>query len=87
MPNEKRPAVSDRAPSTTSTLCPKDSKNRREFDYDETVVYQVDSSIWRAIFNGEFRLAVPCDQCGRWLTDGRSKRNHRGPRCAAKVVG
>jgi hypothetical protein len=87
MPNEKRPAVSDRAPSTTSTLCSKDSKNRREFDYDQRVVDQVDSSIWRALFRGEFRLAVQCDQCGRWLTAGASKKAHRGPRCAAKVLG
>ena len=27
MPDEKRPAVSDRAPSTASTLCPKDTKH------------------------------------------------------------
>lgn len=57
-----------------------------DFDYDERVVYQVDSSIWRAIYNGHFRLAVPCQVCGRWLTDGRSKKAHRGPRCAAKGV-
>ena len=62
------------------------TKVETEFDYDRRVVDQVDWSIWRAIFNGEFRLAVACDVCGRWLTDGRSKRAHRGPRCAAKVV-
>jgi hypothetical protein len=38
VPNEKRPAVSDRAPSTTSTLCTKGSKNRRESDYDPRVI-------------------------------------------------
>lgn len=56
-----------------------------QFDYDQRVVHQVDSSIWRAVYNGEFRLAIRCDVCGRWLTDGRSKRAHRGPRCASKA--
>lgn len=56
-----------------------------QFDFDKTVVDQVDSSIWRAVYNGHFRLAVQCQRCGRWLTDGRSKRNHMGPRCAQAV--
>lgn len=68
-------------PSDVSDL----TKHETEFDYDRRVVAQVDWSIWRAIFNGEFRLAVQCDRCGRWLTAGASKRAHRGPRCAAKA--
>jgi hypothetical protein len=56
-----------------------------QFDFDKRVVDQVDWSIWQAIFNGHFRLAVRCDVCGRWLTAGRSKEAHRGPRCAAKA--
>lgn len=57
-----------------------------EFDFDRHIVDSVDQSIWRAVYNGEFRLAVRCDVCGRWLTDGRSKRAHRGPRCASKAA-
>ena len=58
-----------------------------DFDFDRHIVDRVDESIWTAIYNGQFRLAVPCDICGRWLTAGSSKRAHRGPRCAAKVAG
>ena len=61
------------------------TKDEADFDFDKRVVAQVDWSIWNAIFTGQFRLAVPCDICGRWLTAGASKRAHRGPRCAAKV--
>ena len=57
-----------------------------EFEYDAQVVDQVDASIWRAVYNGHFRLAVRCQRCGRWLTAGRSKRNHMGPRCAKAVT-
>ncbi len=76
------PALSTRPSDVVNVI-----KDEAEFDYDKRVVDQVDWSIWRAIHQGKFRLATPCDVCGRWLTDGRSKRAHRGPRCAAKVVG
>lgn len=55
-------------------------------DFDKRVADQVDFSIWQAVFNGRFRLAVKCDICGRWLTAGTSKQAHRGPRCAAKAA-
>ena len=80
------PQKGEPATPTTSVLCPKDTKNRPDFDFDRGVVHEVDESIWQALCAGQFRLAVPCDVCGRWLTDERSKRAHRGPRCAAKVV-
>ena len=56
-----------------------------DFDFDQRVAAQVDCSIWRAIYNGEFRLATKCLRCGRWLTDGRSKRRQHGAICAAKA--
>jgi len=43
-----------------------------------------DASIWEALFDGKFRLAVQCDTCGRWLTSGASRRAHRGPVCRAR---
>jgi hypothetical protein len=52
-------------------------------DVSKRVADQVDWSLWAAIYEGKFRLAVPCRRCGRWLVDGRSKRRHYGPRCAA----
>lgn len=78
------------APEGTATeLATATHQNTAKVGYDEfdkRVADQVDWSIWQAIFNGEFRLAVQCDTCGRWLTAGASKKAHRGPRCAAKAV-
>lgn len=78
-------ALKDPALSTPPSDSVQSSAEDRQFDFDKRVVDQVDASIWRALFDGQFRLAVRCDICGRWLTDGRSKAAHRGPRCAAKV--
>jgi hypothetical protein len=64
---------------------PKSRATATEFDYDKHVVDRVDDSLWRAVFDGHFRIAVRCDVCGRWLTEGTSKRAFRGPRCAAKA--
>ncbi|MDQ1247526.1 MAG: hypothetical protein QG597_1896 [Actinomycetota bacterium] len=44
-----------------------------------------DRSIWAALFDGEFRLAVPCSRCGRWLTSAASKKHRLGSRCAARA--
>lgn len=82
MTNEKRPAEFGRAPTTTTTLHPNHTATAVDFDIAKRVTDQVDWSIWRALYAGEFRLAVPCRRCGRWLVDGRSKRRHYGPRCA-----
>lgn len=84
-----RAAEANPAPSTPATakqLHHQNTAAEDAFDFDRRVVDQVDTSIWRAVYNGEFRLAVRCKCCQRWLTDGRSKRAHLGPRCAAKVV-
>lgn len=56
-----------------------------DFDFDRRVVAQVDWTVWRALFDGHFRLAVRCDTCGRGLTANASKKDHWGPRCAAKA--
>lgn len=79
------------APAKKPVPTPTDDDNqstvsRSEFDYDRSIVDRVDESLWRAVYNGEFRLAVRCSRCGRWLCDGRSKRAGMGPRCAAKAV-
>ena len=83
----RSPAVTDRATSTTATVDASKSNGATDtFDYDQHIVDGVDRSIWAALFNGHFRLAVQCDVCGRWLTADSSKRAHRGPRCAARAV-
>ena len=76
----KDPALTTRPSDDTDT-----TKVETDFDFDERVVAQVDWSIWRAIFNGEFRLAIPCKICGRALVAGKSKRNGVGAHCAAKA--
>lgn len=84
-PRERRsPAVSDRATSTPPSAT-SESNCRTDIEADLKLVGN-DGELWSRLFNGEFRLAVRCDICGRWLTDGRSKRAHRGPRCASKAV-
>ncbi len=80
-------ATLDPAPSTTATVdTTKDTAGTADFDFDKAIVSAVDKELWAAIFDGDFRLAVPCDICGRWLTAGKSKRAHRGPRCAARIA-
>lgn len=64
---------SDTADSTAET---------RNLDFEKHIVSRVDASIWTALFNGEFRLAVRCRRCQRWVTSDRSRRAHMGPRCA-----
>jgi hypothetical protein len=83
----RRPGTKSRATSTTSTLFPQsNAAAKADFDFDRHIVDRVDESIWAALFDGHFRLAVRCDVCGRWLTANTSKKADRGPRCAAKVV-
>jgi hypothetical protein len=82
----RRPAPPQDRPSEHHTNAAQSTANNDDFDFDRRVVGQVDWSIWRAIYNGEFRLACRCRRCGRWLTDGTSKRRHFGPTCAAKAV-
>ena len=86
-PQQRRSPARDRAtPSATATVANFNSIPTSEFDYDTEVVAQVESSIWQAIYDGHFRLAVKCDVCGRWLTSSRSKKAHRGPRCSARAA-
>lgn len=85
--NQKRSSRGTPAPatSTTSKLSDQSIPAHSDFDFDKNIVDRVDESIWAAVFNGHFRLAVRCDVCGRWLTAGSSKKAHRGPRCAQKA--
>jgi hypothetical protein len=85
-PKRRDRATLDPAPSTVTTTANSDSSlPASDFDFDQRVVSQVDWSIWRALFDGHFRLAVQCDVCGRWLTANASKKAHRGPRCSARA--
>jgi Family of unknown function (DUF6011) len=78
-------ATQDPAPSTTPLAETKSTATTDEFDFDRLIVDRVDDSIWRALFDGHFRLAVPCEICGRPLVTLASKMARRGPRCAEKA--
>lgn len=87
----KRPTPARNRPPRENTLYPQytdaaDVDRDVDRDLDRQLVDGLDGSLWAAIFDGHFRLAVRCDRCGRWLTAGRSKRAHLGPRCAQKVA-
>ena len=92
MPQKRRGRAADSpaAPTFTTTdihhSADSSDHNERtdEFKLDRLLVG--DKSIWAALFDGEFKLAVPCSRCGRWLTSGASKRHRMGSHCAAKAV-
>jgi hypothetical protein len=84
-PTRRNPGAESRAASTSLNAETHSTPTAAEFDYDKHIVDRVDDSLWRAVFDGHFRLAVRCKVCRRWLVDGRSKRAQCGPRCAAKA--
>jgi hypothetical protein len=89
MPLKKRKSRRPGKPATPSELITNGSDFSIavvDLDLDKRTVDSVDASIWNALMDGHFRLAVPCDTCGRFLTANSSKKAHRGPRCRAKVA-
>jgi hypothetical protein len=84
MPRKRSgPAVSDRTHSTP----PSDNANSThgsDIELDLTLV-GANADIWAALFAGEFKLAVPCSRCGRWLVNNDSKRAGIGAHCAAQA--
>jgi hypothetical protein len=82
----KRPARAGNRPSHNRSSTNHSNGTAANLGIDKAVVATVDTSIWQALFDGHFRLAVQCDICGRWLTASESKRVHRGPRCRAKAA-
>jgi hypothetical protein len=88
MPRTRRgPAVSSRATSkTTATVDLKSSPNTDELLEELRRIKAENGDLFTALLNGTYRLSVPCDCCGRYLTSHRSKAAGRGPVCAAKAV-
>lgn len=86
MPQIKRsgpPAQESRpAHNTVST----DSIPGTDVSVDLELVGGINADLWSMLFDGTFRLAVPCKFCGRSLTAGASKIAGVGPKCAARVV-
>lgn len=78
---EKNPGA-----ATSTSLDASDSTRHGDNDADIALVGGVNADLWAALFAGQFRLAVKCDRCGRWLTAGPSKRAGIGAHCAAQVV-
>ncbi len=50
------------------------------------IVDAAERGIWLDLMNGRYKLALPCEVCGRWLTAHKSKAAGRGPSCAARAV-
>ena len=83
----KRPAVSDRDASTTTTLfAQSNAPGAAEVELMRGILDKTDRGIWQDLMNGRFKLAMRCDVCGRWLTAHKSKAAGRGPSCAARAV-
>jgi hypothetical protein len=83
---ESRPGGNGAASKTvTTTDSSKSIPIDSDFDFDQRVVSQMDKGIWEALFDGDFRLAVRCEICGRWLVASASKKARRGAHCAAKA--
>lgn len=72
--------------TTTVTAHPK-APGAAEVELMRGIVDKVDRGLWQDLMNGKFRLALPCDVCGRYLTAHKSKVAGRGARCAAKAAG
>lgn len=84
MQKEKRRTHEDPALFTPPSDSSDHNERTDEFKLDRLLVG--DSEIWAKLFDGEFKLAVPCSRCGRWLTSSGSKRAGIGPHCASKAV-
>ena len=74
---ESRPASTPPSDTTQSS---------NDFLLDVELVGGINADLWSMLFDGKFKLAVPCDVCGRYLTSSRSKAAGRGPSCAARAV-
>ncbi|MCB1265047.1 MAG: hypothetical protein KDB56_10750 [Mycobacterium sp.] len=82
----KRPAVSDRATSTTTTLHPESSLHHRQDGYSApTPDDRLDAEVIDAAKARGFAIAVRCTRCGQWVVAAKSVAAHLGPVCRAKL--
>ena len=79
------PGASAQAASTSTATVTSQCNRSTDVELDLALVGD-NADLWARLFDGEFRLAVRCDVCGRWLTAGKSKSAGRGPSCAARAV-
>ena len=83
----KRPAVSDRATSTTTTLHPESSLHHRQDGYSApTPDDRLDAEVIDAAKARGFRLAARCTRCHQWVVAAESVAAHMGPVCRAKAA-
>ncbi len=74
------------AATTATPIADTDSNRRADLELDLALLGGPAADVWVQLFEGRFRLAVPCERCGRWLTAGASKAHRMGAHCRAKVA-
>ena len=85
--NRRSPGTKSRATSTTATVdTPRVTAEADELLEELRRIKAENGDLFTALLNGTYRLSLPCDCCGRYLTSHRSKAAGRGPVCAAKAV-
>lgn len=80
----------ERRRTMTVTTAPEADENNSNANGDNGFAPHIGDAIargiWEGIKAGDFRLAIKCRRCGRYLVDSASKRRHLGPTCAVKVA-
>jgi hypothetical protein len=87
MPRTRRsPGAESRAISTPPSDTPSLAAQPDELADELRRIKGDGGDLFTLLMNGTYRLAVPCRECGRFLTSGASKAAGLGPRCAEKAV-
>jgi hypothetical protein len=59
----------------------------RDFDEPPDADDRLDDDVIAAAQERGFKIAVPCQSCGRFLVSAKSIRYRLGPRCRARAAG
>lgn len=89
MSQRKRPAPSQSRPPRNNTTAVESSRLHRPQDgyAAPSPEDRADAEFLAEAKQRGYRLALACLDCGHPIVAAASLRRHRGPRCAARVVG
>lgn len=73
-------------PATSTTATVDSRQSNPEILVDLKITGGINADLWALLYDDRFRLALRCDDCGRWLTSHKSKAAGRGPTCSARAV-